>query len=291
MSENKVVFAIPHEDGKVFEHFGKATEFMFFAIDNGEVLEPEVVKCDVSGHDAVADFLAEQGVELVICGNIGEGALKALADKNIIVSSGATGDCQKAFDDFVSGALESAGANCNCGCGGECGNCGDGEGGCGCGGGCGGCGGGAPQVIYEGKNAGKKVKTHYHGTLDDGTVFDSSYEREEPLEFIAGVGMMIPGYDKAVVDMNVGDIVNIHLEPEEAYGPKNPAMIMEVEIANLPGADRLNVGDQAYLSDAYGRPLPITVVAKTETTITLDANHEMAGKALNFKIELVEVAE
>jgi len=294
-TENKpVVFAIPHEDGKVYQHFGKSTEFKLYTIDNGEVSGQEIVSTEASGHDEVAAFLRDKGVEIVICGNIGQGAMEALMSSGILVSSGAEGDCDEVFNNFIEGALESQGANCNCGGDGEgCGcGCGDGEGGCcGCGGGCGGCGGGAPAIRYEGKNAGKRVKTHYHGTLDDGSVFDSSYERNEPLEFIAGVGMMIPGFDKAVVDMNVGDIVNIHLEPEEAYGEKNPAMIMEIEIDRLPGAERLNEGDSAYLQDAYGRPLPITVVAKTDKTITLDANHEMAGKALNFKIELVEVAE
>ena len=109
---------------------------------------------------------------------------------------------------------------------------------------------------------GKKVKVHYKGTLNDGTQFDSSYDRGEPLEFTCGAGMMIQGFDKAVATMNVGDVIDVHLMPEEAYGEADP---------------------RAFIT------LPIRVAALTDTEITFDANHEMAGKELNFRIELVEV--
>ena len=74
------------------------------------------------------------------------------------------------------------------------------------------------MIILEGKNAGRTVRVHYRGTFNDGTQFDSSYDRGEPLEFICGAGMMISGFDKAVVDMETGQAVDIHLMPEEAYG-------------------------------------------------------------------------
>lgn len=140
-----------------------------------------------------------------------------------------------------------------------------------------------------GKNVGKTCRTHYRGTFNDGTQFDSSYDRGEPLEFVCGAGMMIKGFDKAVANMEVGEKVDIHLMPEEAYGQPDEDAIFTVEIAQLPGSEALEVGQQVYLQDPYGRPFPAKVVAKDENSITLDANHEMAGKELNFAIELVEV--
>lgn len=139
-------------------------------------------------------------------------------------------------------------------------------------------------------NLNKKVKVHYTGTLNDGSKFDSSYDRGEPLAFTCGAGQMIKGFDDAVENMKVGEIKDIHLMPEEAYGESDPNKIIEAEIAKLPGSEDLEVGVRIYLQGTFG-PFPATVVAKTDTTITFDANHEMAGKELNFKIELVEVEE
>ena len=136
-------------------------------------------------------------------------------------------------------------------------------------------------------NESKRCKVHYTGTFNDGTKFDSSYDRGEPLEFVCGAGMMIKGFDEAVKNMNIGEIIDIHLMPEEAYGMPNPEAIFTVEIAELPGSEDLEVGQQVYLSNQYGQPFPVTVTEKTETNITFDANHEMAGKELNFKIELL----
>ena len=87
----------------------------------------------------------------------------------------------------------------------------------------------------------------------------------------------------------MGQIINVHLMPEEAYGMPDPNAVLTFEITQLPGSEGLSVGQQVYLSNAMGQPFPVIVTAKDETTITLDANHEMAGKELNFKIELVEV--
>ena len=100
---------------------------------------------------------------------------------------------------------------------------------------------------------------------------------------------MIKGFDAAVADMEVGQAVDIHLMPEEAYGMPDPNAVFTVEIAQLPGSEELEAGQQVYLTNQMGQPFPVKVTAKTENTITFDANHEMAGKELNFKIELVEV--
>ena len=138
-------------------------------------------------------------------------------------------------------------------------------------------------------NVNKTCKVHYTGTFNDGTKFDSSYDRGEPLEFISGAGRMIKGFDKAVVDMEVGDVVDIHLMPEEAYGMANPDAVFSVQISELPGSEELEAGQQVYLQNAMGQPFPVKVVSKENGVITFDANHEMAGKELNFKIELVEI--
>ena len=142
----------------------------------------------------------------------------------------------------------------------------------------------------EGKNVGKNVKVHYRGTFDDGTQFDSSYDRGEPLAFVCGAGMMIPGFDAAVADMEVGEKKEIHLTPAEAYGEPDPEAVFEVETARLPGSENLEIGQRIVLQTAYGE-FPVKVAGKGEGTVTLDANHEMAGKELNFSIELVEVVE
>ena len=136
-------------------------------------------------------------------------------------------------------------------------------------------------------NESKRCKVHYTGTFNDGTKFDSSYDRGEPLEFVCGAGQMIKGFDAAVADMEVGEIKEIHLMPEEAYGMPDPNAIIEVEIAQLPGSEDLEVGQQVYLTNQYGQPFLVKVTGKDEKMITFDANHEMAGKELNFKIELL----
>ena len=100
---------------------------------------------------------------------------------------------------------------------------------------------------------------------------------------------MIKGFDAAVVDMEPGQSADIHLMPEEAYGMPDPDAIFTVVIAQLPGAENLEVGQQVYLSNQFGQPFPVKVTAKDETNITFDANHEMAGKEFNFHIELLEV--
>ena len=137
-------------------------------------------------------------------------------------------------------------------------------------------------------NEGKQVKVHYVGTLDDGTKFDSSRDRGEPLAFTCMAGQMIPGFDAAVRDMEVGTTITIRLEPEDAYGPRRMDMVQTLPLSQLPGAEKLAVGQRVMLGTPTGQPLQATVTDKTETAITFDMNHEMAGKALTFEIELLE---
>jgi len=292
-----MIIAVPYENGEIFQHFGKAENIKLYVVEEGAVASSEVITVPTGeGHEAVASLLAEKEVDMVLCGGIGEGMIQALTEAGITGYSDLSGNADEIVNDFIaSGMAEgNCGASCGgCGCGGEDGGCGcggdgeSGEGGCG-GGGCGGCGGKrAPQ--FEGPNVGKTVKVHYKGTLNDGSQFDSSYDRGEPLEFVCGAGMMIQGFDKAVATMEVGQIVDIHLMPEEAYGEANPAAIFTLPIADLAGSENLEVGMKVVLRNSYGQPIPVKVIAKDETNITFDANHEMAGKELNFRIELVEV--
>ena len=283
--------AVTYDNGEIFQHFGKTESFKVYEVEDNKVVSSEVIGSNGTGHGALAGLLAEQGVNVLICGGIGGGAQTALTEAGIELCAGAQGNTDQAVESYLKGELVSSGANCDhhhheeghsCGCHEEGHSCGDS-----CGGGCGGCGGSQPPLT--GRNVGKTCRTHYRGTFNDGTQFDSSYDRGEPLEFICGAGQMIRGFDAAVADMKVGQIIDVHLMPEEAYGMADPNAIFTMEIAQLPGSEDLTVGQQVYLSNQFGQPFPVKVTAKDEKNITFDANHEMAGKELNFKIELVEV--
>ena len=273
--------AVTYENGQVFQHFGHTDEFKIYEIEDGKVISTEIIGSNGSGHSALAALLDERKIDVLICGGIGGGAQAALAERGIELCAGADGNADQAVEAYLRGELVNTGANCNHhGEGHSCHDHGCGEHD---------CGNGDCHAEQKGKNIGKTCRTHYRGTFNDGTQFDSSYDRGEPLEFVCGAGMMIKGFDAAVADMDVGQIVDIHLMPAEAYGEVDPAAIFTVETARLPGAEELTVGQRVYLQDQYGRPIPVTVAAKDENTITFDANHEMAGKELNFRIELVEV--
>lgn len=140
-------------------------------------------------------------------------------------------------------------------------------------------------------NEGKKVKVHYVGTLDDGTKFDSSRDRNEPLEFTCMAGQMIKGFDAAVKDMEVGQVIDVHIPAAEAYGERREDLVQTLPIAQLPGAENLVAGQKVTLGSPAGYPIPALVAKIEDDNITFDMNHEMAGKDLNFNIELLEVAE
>ena len=275
--------AVTYENGQIFQHFGHSESFKIYEAEGKNIVRAEVIGTDGAGHSALAAVLKDKGVDVLICGGIGNGAVTALSEAGIDVYSGADGEADAAVEAYLNGDLTSAGVNCDHhhdheeghGCG-HCGSHEDEESGCGH------CG-------SEGPNVGKKVKVHYKGTLNDGTQFDSSYDRGEPLEFTCGAGMMIQGFDKAVATMNVGDVIDVHLMPEEAYGEADPRAFITLPISELPGAEELKVDDKVYLQNMYGQPFPARVAALTDTEITFDANHEMAGKELNFRIELMEV--
>lgn len=274
--------AATYDNGNIFQHFGKTETFKVYEVEDNKVVSSEVIGSNGTGHGALAGLLAAQGISVLICGGIGGGAQTALAEAGIEVYSGAQGNTDEAVEAYLKGELTSAGTTCDHhhheeghSCGDSCGSS--------CGGGCG------SHTTLTGRNVGKTCRTHYKGTFNDGTQFDSSYDRGEPLEFVCGAGQMIKGFDAAVADMEVGQVVDVHLMPEEAYGQPNPEAIFTLEIAQLPGSEDLTVGQQVYLSNQFGQPFPVKVTAKEEKTITFDANHEMAGKELNFRIELVEV--
>ena len=136
-------------------------------------------------------------------------------------------------------------------------------------------------------NEGKHVKVHYVGTLDDGTKFDSSRDRGEPLAFVCMAGQMIAGFDAAVRDMNVGETVNVRLEPKDAYGERRMDMVQTIPLAQLPGAENLEAGQRVMLQSAMGQPIQATVTDKNDVAITFDMNHELAGQYLTFEIELL----
>lgn len=282
--------AVTHKNGEIFQHFGHSEEFKVYEVEDKKIISSQVVKSEGQGHGALASLLGSQGIDVLICGGIGAGAAAALSEQGIEVCAGQDGDTDAAVESYLKGELVDSGVNCNHhdneeaeeGCGGGCGSsCGSA-----CGGGCGGCHGGPS---FDGPNVGKKVRAHYKGTFNDGTQFDSSYDRGEPLEFVCGAGMMIEGFDKAVATMKVGEVVDVHLMPSEAYGESDPSAIFPVKFAELPGCEELEVGQKVYLQNVYGQSFPVVVVEKRADEIVFDANHEMAGKELNFRIELVEI--
>lgn len=137
--------------------------------------------------------------------------------------------------------------------------------------------------------SGDTVQVHYTGRLEDGSVFDSSDGRD-PLEFQLGSGMVIPGFDQGLTGMSIGEKKTIHIPADEAYGPVNEEMIIQIERSQIPPDLPLELGMQLNMhQDGNGQVVPVKVVEVTEDSVTLDANHELAGKDLIFDLELVGV--
>ncbi len=139
-----------------------------------------------------------------------------------------------------------------------------------------------------GAQQGDTVRVHYTGKLEDGSVFDSSVERD-PLEFKIGEGQIIPGFEKAVVGMEAGQNKTIQIEPGDGYGPRHEEMVQVVERNQIPENITLEVGAQLQANHPEGGPIILTVTDLTEAEVTLDANHPLAGLDLTFEIELVGI--
>lgn len=137
---------------------------------------------------------------------------------------------------------------------------------------------------------GDTVKVHYTGTLTDGTVFDTSAERE-PLEFTLGQGQLIPGFEKAVVGMNVGDSTEVEIPSDDAYGESREDLVISVPKDQLPDDVEPQVGMQLQVNQQDGQPIPVRITEVGDENLTLDANHPLAGQDLKFEIELVEVSD
>jgi len=142
-------------------------------------------------------------------------------------------------------------------------------------------------MMQQVKN-GDKIKVHYHGRLNDGQTFDSSAGRE-PLEFEVGSGMVIRGFDEGVKGMSVGDKKTITIPFDQAYGPRNPEMVIEMPKERFPKDMELEVGMPLGMSDGQGQQFEVTVTEIKDESVMLDANHPLAGQDLIFDLELMEI--
>jgi FKBP-type peptidyl-prolyl cis-trans isomerase 2 len=136
---------------------------------------------------------------------------------------------------------------------------------------------------------GDTVKVHYTGTLSDGTTFDSS-ESQEPLRFTLGAGEVIPGFDQAVIGMSPGESKTATVSADEAYGPYDEDMVLEVDRGQFPSGIEPQVGQRLQVRQDGGEPFSVVVTGVSQESVTLDANHPLAGQDLTFQIELVEIA-
>lgn len=135
---------------------------------------------------------------------------------------------------------------------------------------------------------GDKVKVHYTGKLDDGSVFDTS-EGREPLEFTVGEGQVIPGMEQGVVGMEPGDAKTINVPSEEAYGPHHPEGIFEIDRTEIPPSIPLQEGLRLQATQQGGRTVELTVVEFDDSKVKLDSNHPLAGRDLTFDVQLVDI--
>ena len=136
---------------------------------------------------------------------------------------------------------------------------------------------------------GDQVSVHYAGRLDDGTPFDSSQGRD-PLSFTLGAGQVVAGFDQAVTGMEVGETKTVRLPADQAYGPRRDDLVLAVPRQSLPDGPEPQVGQQVQLGMEGGGAIQATIVDKTADTLTFDANHALAGQALTFDLELVDIA-
>jgi len=133
------------------------------------------------------------------------------------------------------------------------------------------------------------VQVHYTGTLQTGEMFDSS-EGREPLEFTAGSGQVIPGFDNAVIGMKEGEKKTVNIPVAEAYGEKSDEMIMDFPRTNFPEDITPEEGMELHLNDDQGNVMPVIVTSVNDEFVTLDANHPLAGQDLTFDLEVVKIS-
>jgi peptidylprolyl isomerase len=136
--------------------------------------------------------------------------------------------------------------------------------------------------------AGDKVRVHYKGQLSDGTIFDSSLERE-PIEFILGQDTVIPGFEDAVIGMEAGESKDVSIPPEEGFGEYSEDLVVNIEKTILPPEINPELGMQLEVSSEEETPRVFTIADIAEDSITLDGNHPLAGKEIAFKITLLEI--
>jgi peptidylprolyl isomerase len=135
---------------------------------------------------------------------------------------------------------------------------------------------------------GDTVKVHYTGKLDDGTIFDSSIHRD-PLQFTIGDGHIIPGFEQAVVGMHPGESRTTVIPADEAYGPYHEEMVLIIDRNLLPADMKPTIGMQLQMSQANGQRVVVMITDVSESSVTLDANHPLAGEDLTFDIQLIEI--
>ncbi|HTN46888.1 MAG TPA: peptidylprolyl isomerase [Flavipsychrobacter sp.] len=136
--------------------------------------------------------------------------------------------------------------------------------------------------------AGDMVSVHYHGRLNNGTTFDSS-EGRDPLSFEVGKGMVIKGFDDALLGMRVGDKKTVNIPVDQAYGERNDGWIMEYPLSDFPDDMKPELGMQLNMSDNQGNNFPVIIAEIKEDAVVLDGNHPLAGQNLIFDIELVTI--
>ena len=136
----------------------------------------------------------------------------------------------------------------------------------------------------------KQVEVEYTGTLDDGTVFDSSVGRE-PLKLVVGYGQVIQGFEEALFGMKVGEEKDVHISCADAYGERNDELVQEVPKSAIPGNITVKKGVKLALRAPTGQVVPAEVIEVTEDKVKLDLNHPLSGKDLNFKLKVISISD
>ena len=139
--------------------------------------------------------------------------------------------------------------------------------------------------------AGDEISVHYRGTLEDGTEFDNSYERAQPITFTAGVGQMISGFDNAVIGMTQGEVKTVTFGPDEAYGDVDPERNTELPGDMFPDDFPLEAGGKVPLQAPTGETLVGSITETSDDSVKIDLNHSLAGKTLTFEVEVVKVGD